>query len=133
MTQADWIKGKDPAAMLAHVRQFLGRQRWMLYNVALARRVESLIPPGPLHEMFDNFERSADKPRDAGMIRQLREQGGLIESVVSYTETRQRTIVLAADPDAEATGFYTWPTPPDQPRHAVVSSSFRSCKRFNCI
>ena len=106
MTQSDWIKAKDPAAMLAQVRQFLGRRRWELYLVKLARRVEKLVPLGSIRNSIDQFEQSAGQPRNPhvpdNMIEACERE---MPRCLEYAEQRVRDIVRSADPDAQQDEF----------------------------
>ncbi len=105
MTESDWLKAKNPDAMLRLVGGRLSPRQWHLLACAVVRRIWDAIDPGPLRAAVEWAERhpgEAGAPERAGVAANLRPAVG---DAVRAARDAQRAIVLAADPDADPDSF----------------------------
>jgi hypothetical protein len=61
MTEAEWLRCRNPFTLLAWVRQLADGRRWRLFNVACCRRVESLLNQPADMDCLRNMEHFADR------------------------------------------------------------------------
>lgn len=61
MTEAEWLRCRDPFTLLAWVRRLADGRRWRLFNVACCRRVESLLNQPRDLDYLVNMEHFADR------------------------------------------------------------------------
>jgi hypothetical protein len=106
MTEADWLKAKDPDGMLRQVERRLSPRQWHLLACALLRRAWDVIPAGAPRDALDWVERNAGEAAGSAEAAEFLIQ--LEPSARTGAETArqvQRQIVLAADPDADPDSF----------------------------
>lgn len=106
MTEEDWLKGKNPDAMLRTVGPRLTPRRWQLLAAAVVRRAGESLPDGTFRETIDWVERNAGEteahPELDAILEQLRSN---IENTIEQARDTQRQIVIAVDPDADPNDF----------------------------
>jgi hypothetical protein len=106
MTEADWLKAKDPDAMLRQVERRLSPRQWHLLACATARRAWDVIPAGPPRDALEWAERNAGtaagRPEAADYLSRLEPAA---RAGADAARQVQRQIVLAADPDADPEAF----------------------------
>lgn len=112
MTEADWLKAKDPDGMLRLMERRLSPRQWHLLACAAARRAWDVMPAGAPRDALDWAERNAGEA--AGRSEAAEFLPRLEPAARAGAEAArqvQRQIVLAADPDADPDSFR-----PDDPR-----------------
>jgi hypothetical protein len=106
MIEADWLKAKDPDAMLRQIGPRLSGRQWHLLACAIMRRAWDVLPDGPLREAVEWAERNAGEtngsPEAAAFLNHLEPAA---REAVDAARHAQREIVLAADPDADPESF----------------------------
>lgn len=106
MTEDDWLKAKDPDAMLKKIADRLSPRRWHLLACATVRRAWDAIPDGVFKEAVDWVEQhagaTADHREAVERARQLEAAGPV---AVEAARQAQRQIVLSADPDTDPDDF----------------------------
>jgi hypothetical protein len=106
MTEADWLKAKDPDAMLRQVGPRLSGRQWHLLACAVVRRAWDVLPDGPLREAVEWAERSAGEAHGSAEAAEfLNQLEPTARAAVEAARHAQREIVLAADPDADPESF----------------------------
>ena len=106
MTEADWLKAKDPEAMLRLVEARFTPRRWHLLACAHARRALEVLPDPALREAVEWAERSAgDTHTQPDLDAKLAALIATAAAAAEATREAQRQIVLAADPDADPDSF----------------------------
>lgn len=107
MIESDWLKVKDPDAMIRLIGERLTPRRWQLLTCAVVRRVAETVPEsGPFWPTVDWAEQHAGNldshPDTAATLTQLEDaRSGTIEAA----RDAQRQIVASADPDADPNEF----------------------------
>jgi hypothetical protein len=106
MTEADWLKAKDPDAMLRLMERRFSPRQWQLLACAAARRAWDVVPAGPPRDALDWAERNAGEvagsPEAAEFLPRLEPAA---RAGAEAARQVQRQIVLAADPDADPDSF----------------------------
>ena len=106
MTEADWLKAKDPDGMLRQVERRLSPRQWHLLACAAARRAWDVVPAGAPRDALDGAERNAGaaagSPEAAEFLPKLEPAA---RAGADAARQVQRQIVLAADPDADPESF----------------------------
>jgi hypothetical protein len=106
MTEADWLKARNPEAMLRLVADRLSPRQWHLLACGHARRVLDGLPDEHLAGIVDWVERNAGRtsmhPELAARLDELTSASQL---TVEAARSVQREIVLAADPDADPEAY----------------------------
>jgi len=106
MTEADWLKAKDPDGMLRQVERRLSPRQWHLLACAVARRAWDVVPAGAPRDALDWAERNAGEaagsPEAAEFLSRLEPAA---RAGAEAAREVQRQIVLAADPDADPDSF----------------------------
>ncbi len=106
MTEAEWLTGRDPEAMLARVGDRLSDRQWHLLACAVGRRVWDVIPEGDLREALKWCERHAGQAHDHGDLTGLAAGYGAARAAApDQARAAQHAIVRAADPDADPDSF----------------------------
>lgn len=102
MTESDWLKAKNPEAMLRLIGSRLSPRQWHLLACAVTRRIWDAIEVGPLRVATEWAERNpgetATSPELADFVAKLQPA---LRDATEAARDAQRTIVLAADPDAD--------------------------------
>ncbi len=106
MTEAEYLAGADPDAMLALLSERLSPRQWHLLACAAVRRLQALLPPeslavlewceanaGAAHELSDEADRRMQAAHDA------------VEAARPFGEATQAEAVRAAEPDADPESF----------------------------
>lgn len=106
MTESQWLKAADGDAMLAAVADRMSPRKWTLLAYGVLRRVWDILPPGIFHEAGMWMESNADEPQtDEGRrLWGFRLNDAELETI-TQVEGKQREIVRACDPDADAEAF----------------------------
>lgn len=106
MTESDWLKAKNPDAMLRLVSGRLSPRQWHLLACAVTRRIWDAIAPGPLLAAAEWAERhpgeTATAPELPDYVAKLQPA---LQDATQAARAAQRAIVLAADPDADPESF----------------------------
>lgn len=106
MTEADWLKAKDPEAMLRLVEARFTARRWHLLACAHARRALEVLPDTALREVIEWAERHVGGTHThPDLETKLAGLDPAAAVVAQATREEQRRIVLAADPDADPDAF----------------------------
>lgn len=107
MTEADWLKAKDPDAMLRVVAERLTPRRWHLLACAVVRRAGDAIPTaGPFWPAVEYAEQNPAKaPSSAPVKMHLAAVRKATLAAVDAAEQAQQLIVAPADPDADPNEF----------------------------
>ena len=102
MTESEWLKAKDPDAMLALVAPHLSPRRWHLLACAFVRRAWDLLADDRLQAAVEWAE------RNAGRVDEFPDVSDLYAGIEAGTPAaaaavagEQRQVVLAADPDSD--------------------------------
>ncbi|HET6573915.1 MAG TPA: hypothetical protein VFG68_09965 [Fimbriiglobus sp.] len=107
MTEADWLRAKDPDGMLRVVERRLSPRQWHLLACAVVRRAWDAVPAGPPRDALEWAERNAgaaaDRPEAAEFLPHLEPAA---RAGADAAREVQRQIVLAADPDADPDSFH---------------------------
>jgi hypothetical protein len=76
MTEAEWLEGADPKAMLEYLilAGMASRRKQLLFGCACWRRVWHLLPHGPAREVVAAAERSVDGLADTEGLRLLKRE-----------------------------------------------------------
>jgi hypothetical protein len=72
MTEAEWHECYSPETMLAHLGERASERKKCLFACACIRRVWPSLTDEWLRQAVEWCERGADRPRDAGRLRQVR-------------------------------------------------------------
>lgn len=106
MTEADWLKAKDPDGMLRLVERRLSPRQWHLLACAAARRAWDVVPAGAPRDALEwaecNAGEAAGSPEAAEFLPRLEPAA---RAGAEAARQVQRQIVLAADPDADPDSF----------------------------
>jgi hypothetical protein len=102
MTEADWLKARDPHAMLRLVDRRLSARQWRLLAVAAARRAWDEIPPGPIADALDAAD-GLGPPADPE--RWIQEVRRATPGVVDAARYEVKQVVGPAAPDADPDGY----------------------------
>jgi len=108
MTESDWLKAKDPDAMLTLIQPRFSPRRWHYLACAHARRMSEFLPEGSMKQILDWAELHAGTAHSEPESLQFRdsiEPAAQLGADVAAAE--QRLIVLAADPDSNPDQFET--------------------------
>jgi hypothetical protein len=105
MTEPDWLKAKDPDAMLRLIGGRLSPRQWHLLACAVVRRAWDVLPAGPLREAVECAERHAGEGAGRPEAERLARLGPAARDGAEAARLAQRQIVLAADPDADPDSF----------------------------
>ena len=106
MTEDEWLKAKDPNAMLALVAPHLSVRQWNLLACMFVRRLGKLIAPEPLAAIVRWVEQHAGRIAGDSVVAQ--HSAKLPEAVAEAQASAikdQRAIVHAANPDANPDEF----------------------------
>lgn len=106
MTDADWLAGKDPDAMLSTIADRLSDRQLHLIACGLARRVREFLPEGDPRDALEFCE------QNAGTVHLHADAENWLERLEAASppgqdaaRAAQREIVLSADPDADPASF----------------------------
>src|SRR5688572_28192368 len=110
MNEADWLKCKDPEAMLALVGPHLSRRQWTLLAAMFVRRLDKLLADPRLTQVVTFMQRHAGivleesdkRPEWEHLVRDL---PSAISAAIERVREEQRAIVQAADPDSDPETF----------------------------
>lgn len=107
MIESDWLKVKDPEAMLRLIGERLSPRRWQLLACATVRRaVESVPASGPFWPAVEWAElhagNVANHPDTATTLTAIADA---TETAIATAREAQRQIVASADPDADPNEF----------------------------
>lgn len=106
MTEEEWLKAKDPEAMLALVASHLSTRQWNLLACMFVRRLGKLIAAEPLAAMVWWVEQHAGRMEcDATVTQYLERLPEAIAEAQANAIQEQRAIVHAANPDANPDEF----------------------------
>jgi hypothetical protein len=106
MTEADWLKAKDPEAMLRLVEARFSPRRWHLLACAHARRALEVIPDDALKDAVEWAERHPGETHThPDLETKLAALSAASATAAAATREAQREIVLASDPDADPDSF----------------------------
>jgi hypothetical protein len=106
MTEADWLGGKDPEAMLALVGERLSPRQWHLLACAAARRAWETIPEGDLREAVAWCEANAGQVKgNRGRAKVVKKVEAARPLAPDAARAAQHAIVRTADPDADPESF----------------------------
>ncbi|OWK38869.1 hypothetical protein [Fimbriiglobus ruber] len=104
MTEADWLKAKNPDAMLRLLDDRLSPRQWHLLACAVVRRAWDVLPGGPLRAAVEWAEQHpGDTGPDAAALIPGIEPAARVAA--EEAQDTQRQIVAAADPDADPDSF----------------------------
>jgi hypothetical protein len=105
MKEAEWLKAKDPEAMLALVAPHLTPRQWNLLACMFARRVSKLLGDGPFSRAIATAERHGPAI-EAGQLAEFHASlPNNILDAVSRAESEQRAPVADCDPDTDPESF----------------------------
>ena len=106
MTEADWLTGKDPDAMIALVGDRLSDRQWHLLACAVARRVWEAIPDGDLRDAVKWCEQNAGAAHaHRGRAELAAGRDAARDAAPDQARAAQFAIVRTADPDADPDSF----------------------------
>ena len=106
MIEPDWLKAKDPAAMLRSVADRLTTRRWHLLACAVVRRSWDALPDGPFRDAINWAEQHAGElPGLPAASAKVRELENASDSAIEASRAAQHEIVRTADPDANPEDF----------------------------
>ncbi len=105
MTEADWLKAKDPDAMLRLVGPRFSARQWQLLASALVRRTWELLPVGPPRDTVEWVEARAGESLPTTTADWLADLETAADRASTAARTAERLVVLAADPDADPDRF----------------------------
>jgi len=104
MTETEWLKAKDPEAMLRFVGPRFSARRWQLLACAVVRRGWDLLPPGMVRDAVVAAERQAGTgfhfhPDSLADLEVAEDRAS------TAARAAERLVVLAADPDSDPSAF----------------------------
>ncbi|MCZ2344143.1 MAG: hypothetical protein LC104_20465 [Bacteroidales bacterium] len=107
MIESDWLKVKDPDAMLRLIGERLSPRRWQLLACAVVRRAVETVPVS--HPFWPAVEWAelqagnvANHPQTAATLATIAEA---TPAAIQAARDAQRLIVVSADPDADPNAF----------------------------
>jgi hypothetical protein len=108
MTELDWLKAKDPDAMLELIQSRFSPRRWHYLACAHVRRLNEFLPDGPLRQILEWAELNAGSAHQDPDSQKFRDQiEPASREAAEEAAVEQRLIVLAADPDSDPDQFQT--------------------------
>jgi hypothetical protein len=107
MNEADWLKAKDPEAMLELVQPHLSQRQWNLLACMFVRKLGKLLADERLQHALAWAEKNSvigfDDPARTSLADSLLLA---IEAVVATAQNEQRAIVQDVNPDAQPEEFH---------------------------
>src|SRR5262249_42872564 len=131
MTESDWLKAKDPEAMLRLVGGRLSPRRWHLLACALARRALDSLPSESFRDAVEWDDRNAGaavgSPEAFEILARLEPA---LQAGTEAIRSDQRGIVLAADPDADPESFeHSDPSKTNPPPTVLFGGACRAARQ----
>jgi len=105
MTETEWLKAKNPDAMLRMVGPRFSARQWQLVACALVRRVWDLLPPGPSRDLVAWVERNGGEAMPAIASHWVADLETAADHATTAARAAERLVVLATDPDADPESF----------------------------
>ena len=106
MTEADWLRGKDPEGMLVRIGDRLSARQWHLLACVMTRRVWDMLPDGPLRAAIEWCEHNPGTTHThADLPKWVDNRESATEAAQEIARHVQREIVRTADPDADPESF----------------------------